>query len=149
MSKSLVIYNLFIINEAHLHRLSHLPPIYFKGRKGKGNMPRDMYEQSALVYFPRLLQINCKFFSQSLPISIEQYRCWTQHQAQKCKNADAPTISRFFEQCRGAEWEDTTNYASEDSPGCDGRSGVFGERVDVVVLTGIENCDLTQSEKHG
>ena len=94
-------------------------------------------------------QLDSKLLPHRLAVIEEQQRRRRKRQAQKRKHADPPPETGRLEQLRGSERQYTADDAPEDRAGRNGGSGVLLERVDVVVLAGVEDGDLAESEEDG
>ena len=95
------------------------------------------------------LQINGKRFSYPLTIIVEEQWRRTQRQTRKRKGRHPPPISRLLKQLCRKEWHNTSHDGPEDGPSRDRGSRVFLERVNVVVLGGVEYGDLAEPKEDG
>ena len=70
-------------------------------------------------------------------------------QIQKCKHGEAPSVAGGHEELRRHEGQRAADHGAKQGPRGDGRRGVFGEGVDVVVLDRVEGRELAEGEEGG
>lgn len=80
-------------------------------------------------------------------MSVKDQRCRSQHKRDEAEYRETPAVAEHSEERRCKQRHDAANEGAEDCTCGDGGGGVLLEGVDVVVLRGIEDHDLSDAVK--